>query len=77
MDARNFGVDEQDKTVLMGFGSISFLPRSFAMYTLLDDGFAAIPEALGWSGANMGSMAAIAAVLGKIAEPSLGVSTCT
>ncbi|TFY66447.1 hypothetical protein EVG20_g4640 [Dentipellis fragilis] len=73
MDASSFGVDEDGKLVLMGFGSISFLPEFFATHTLSDDKFAAVPEALGWSGANISSMVKISANLGKTADPSLGL----
>ena len=30
MDASHFGVDEEDNTILMGLGNISFLPETFA-----------------------------------------------
>lgn len=61
---------------MMGLGNISFLPESFAGYTLLsNDKFAALPETLGLSSAtNMGSMAKIAHNLGMTSDPSLGAS---
>ena len=77
MDSSHFGVDEKGNTVIIGFGSISFLPESFACYTLhCIKPFAAIPRTLAWSGAsNMTSMVAIAHTLGMTADPRLGVST--
>ena len=33
MDLSNFGVDEQDKTVLMDFRDIGLLPETFVAYT--------------------------------------------
>ena len=76
MDDSHFGVDEEGNTVMMGFGSISFLPESFGRYILLStDKFDALPETLGWAGAsNMRSMEEIAANLGMTANPSLGAS---
>ena len=80
MDDSHFGVDEKGNTVMMGFGSISFLPESFARYTLTqfgNDRFAALPETLGWSGAsNMDAMVEIATNLGMTGDPSLGASIC-
>lgn len=76
MDDSHFGVDKEGNTIMMGFGSISFLPESFGRYILLSTNkFDALPETFGWAGAsNMRSMAAIAANLGKTANPSLGAS---
>ena len=75
MDASHFGVDEEDNTVLMGLGNISFLPETFARYTLVDTKFATLAESLGLSGAaNMGAMAAIAHNLAMTGDPSLGAS---
>ena len=77
MDSSHFGVDEKGNTVIMSFGSISFLPESFACYTLhCTEKFATLPRTLAWSGAsNMTSMVAIAHALGMTADPRLGVST--
>ena len=77
MDSSHFGVDEKGYTVIMGFGSISFLPESFACYTLhCTQKFTTLPRTLAWSGAsNMTSMVAIAHTLGMTADPRLGVST--
>lgn len=75
LDASHFGVDEEDNTVLMGLGNISFLPESFATYTLLSNAkFATLPETLGLSGdTNMKAMVAIAHNLGMTSDPSLGL----
>ncbi|KAH9990931.1 hypothetical protein BJV77DRAFT_1150809 [Russula vinacea] len=76
MDSSHFGVDEKGNTVIMGFGSISFLPESFACYTLhCTETFATLPRTLAWSGAsNMTSMVAIAHALGMTADPRLGLN---
>ncbi|CAA7271821.1 unnamed protein product [Cyclocybe aegerita] len=71
----HFGVDEHGKTVVMGFGSISYLPESFARYALLgDDKFGNVPDALGWAGADqIDAMARISGNLGMTADPGLGL----
>lgn len=53
----------------MGIGSISYLPESFARYSLAD-----VPDALGWAGAgNTYTMANISANLKMTGDPSLGL----
>jgi len=76
MDNGHFGVDDQGRTVLMGFGSISFLPESFGTYVLqCTDCYASLSDTLGWAGAsNMDAMVEIAANLGKTGNPTLGAS---
>ena len=60
----------------MGLGNISFLPESFATYTLLSNAkFATLPETLSLSGdTKMKAMVAIAHNLGMTSDPSLGAS---
>ncbi|KAJ3509333.1 hypothetical protein NLJ89_g5276 [Agrocybe chaxingu] len=59
----------------MGFGSISYLPESFARYALLgDDKFGNVPDALGWAGADqIDAMARISGNLAMTADPGLGL----
>ncbi|THH16954.1 hypothetical protein EUX98_g9217 [Antrodiella citrinella] len=52
-DSSHFGVDEHGKTVIMGVGSISYLPESFARYAIMgDDKVGNVPDALSWAGAD-------------------------
>lgn len=76
MDNGHFGVDDKGTTVLMGFGSISFLPASFGTYVLgCTNSYASLPKTLGWAGAsNIDTMVRIAGNLGKTADPGLGAS---
>ena len=78
MDLSNFGVDENGKTVLVDFGDIGLLPKTFVAYTMSsDDALAPIAAALGLSSDSNASMAAIAWCLGMMSDPKLGVLTCT
>lgn len=74
MDDSHFGVDEQGITVIMGFGSISFLPQSFGRYTLFqNERFSALPDQFDWLGAsNMKTMTEIGVNLAMTGPVSLG-----
>lgn len=76
LDPGHFGVDKNGAIVLMGLGSMSFVPHSLARYTLIfsdDPAIAALPDKLGWAGeANMDTMVRIAANLAMTGNPTLG-----
>ncbi|KAJ8516695.1 hypothetical protein ONZ45_g6030 [Pleurotus djamor] len=77
VDVSHFGVDKNGATVIMGFGSMSFVPHSLARYTLTSSDFlpvAELPNKLGWAGeANMYMLAKIAAILAMTGNPTLGL----
>ncbi|KAL1668904.1 hypothetical protein GGF50DRAFT_110888 [Schizophyllum commune] len=74
LDKSHFGVDEAGRTVLMGLRSISFVPETFARYTLVNAKLATLADRLGLSGeSDMKAMAAIAHVLGMTADSTLGL----
>jgi hypothetical protein len=82
MDASNFGVDEAGKAVLFSFGSIAWLPLSFAKFTMSSSrGQFAADVAKLWRlpgpSSNGASMAVVSGCLWMTAEPSLGGSICT
>jgi hypothetical protein len=80
MDASNFGVDDNGRTVLFDFGDVGLLPESFASYnvSLTAPFIVAVAQCLGWpSCSNLDSMYTICGCLWAFADPTLGTSTCT
>ena len=77
MDLSNFGIDEQDKTVLMDFGEIGLLPETFVAHTMSthDGSLAPITSSLHLSNESNASMARIRWILGMVSDPRLGTST--
>ncbi|KAF8349570.1 hypothetical protein F5887DRAFT_1070874 [Amanita rubescens] len=66
MDLSNFGVDDQDQTVLLDFGEIGLLPKTLVAHTLYtqDGSLAPIVSSLGLSDKSNASMAKIRGYLG-------------
>jgi hypothetical protein len=77
MDLSNFGVDEQDRTVLMDFGEIGLLPETFVAHTMSthDGSLAPIASSLDLSNDSNASMAKICWYLGLVSDPKLGTPT--
>jgi hypothetical protein len=75
LDATHFGVDEEGNTVLMGLGNMSFLPATFARYTLVNANFDTLADTLRLSGAtDMRTLSKISHNLGMTADETLGAS---
>jgi hypothetical protein len=77
MDPSNFGVDEQDQTVVMDFAEIGLLPETFVAYTMSthDSSLDPIARSLGFSNGSNASMARIRWYLWLVSDPKLGTST--
>ena len=76
MRLSNFGVDQDGKTVLMGFAGIGLLPATFVAHSMcLNKNLAPIAAALELSRDSNTSMAAISALLWMVGAPKLGPST--
>ena len=76
MDFGNFGVDEQDKTVLMNFRDIGLLPETFVAYTMPTyDSLDAIASSLGLLNNSDATLARIRWYLGMVGDDTLGTST--
>jgi len=78
MDVSNFGINENERTVLMDFSEVGLLPKMFVAHTLSsDETLHPIVDALGLSGnSKVESMAAITQCLGTASNLKLGTSTC-
>jgi len=78
MDVSNFGIDKNERTVLMDFSEVGLLPETFVAHTLSsDETIYPIVDALGLSGnSKVASMAAIAQCLRTASNPKLSTSTC-
>jgi len=75
MDLSNFGVDEQDKTVLMDFRDIGRLPETFVEYTMSTcDSLAPISSPLGLLNDSGATLARIRWYLGMVADDTLGLN---
>ena len=76
IDLSNFGVDEQDKTVLMNFRDIGVLPETFVAYTMPTHGsLAPMASSLGLLNDSDATLARIRWYLGMVADDTLGMST--
>jgi len=74
MDASNFGIDENGKTVLMDFFEIGVLPETFVAHTLYSKPvLAPAAVALGLSNKSITSMSAISSVVWMAANPKFGL----
>ena len=75
MHLSNFGVDQDGKTVLMDFATISFLPETFVAHSVFSNKILApIATALELSRDSNISMAMISSLLWMVANESLGMS---
>ena len=80
MDASNFGIDEEGRACLFDFTEVGLLPESFAAYTMsLRDPFTVeVAQHLNWPPSpNLETMIQIYRCLVTLADPTLGMSTCT
>ena len=78
MNYSNFGVDENGRTVLIGFSEVGLLPETFIAHTLSSDQKPhPITASLGLSGnSNLGSMAVIAVSGSGIQPETRYVNLC-
>ena len=81
MDASNFGIDKQGRTVLFDFAQVMLLPESFACSTMAsrDSFIADVAKFLKLNGSknsNLASMARVCSCLCMTADPKLGTMTC-
>jgi hypothetical protein len=77
MHLSNFGIDKNQKTVLMDFKDVGLLPKTFVVCTMgLDDALAPIATSLGLSSDSNALMAEIRWNLWMTLDLTLGASTC-
>nr|GAT53395.1 predicted protein [Mycena chlorophos] len=74
MDDSNFGVDDAGRTVLMDFGTIAWLPESFAAFTLSNEKYKPVCDSLCLAdNPNTQTMCWISWFLHMTGDPTLGM----